>query len=152
MTVVPIKGDGRPQMNRSGTGGVPESVPITTYSLTGASLVRLVGDIDLDVVPALQTAFESAAAAHSWVIVDLSRVRIIESVGLSVLVTAGFVARKDGGDLLVAAPPKFLRTARLAATLSVYDTLPQAMTAALRRRNIPTASTATTRRRDGACR
>jgi anti-anti-sigma factor len=121
--------------------GVPERAPFTTHALNGASLVRLAGDIDLDVVPALRTALQSALAAHAWVIVDLSQVRIVDSVGLSVLVTAGFAARRNGGDLLMAAPPSFLlsvlHSARPATQFSVYDTVPRAMTAALLRSSAP---------------
>ena len=135
MTVIPVDERRRPQVNRAATGDVPGSASITTQMLAGVSLVRLRGDIELHDLTALSAAFASALAVHSWVIVDLSRVRIINPVALSVLVKAGFVARSKRGDLLVAAPPGFLRSARLATTFSAYDTLPQALTAALRQRS-----------------
>ena len=112
-----------------------ENESITLRTTAGASLVQLVGDMDLDVVARLRTTLGVAMAAHCWLIVDLSRVRHVDSVALNALVQAGLTARRNGGDLLVAAPPAalraVLRSARLATVFLVYDTVPQAMTAAL---------------------
>ena len=140
MTVVPVEERRRLRGSPAGTGDGPGRAPITTHILAGVSLVRLRGDFDLDSVPGLSAAFESALAVHAWVIVDLDQLGFISSPGLSVLVKAGLVARNNGGDLLVAAPPGFLRSARLATTFSTYDTLSRALTAALRHRSNPPAS------------
>jgi anti-anti-sigma factor len=117
-------------------GGTLDRVSITQHVMAGISVVRVVGDIDLDVVTTLRAALDAAIAAQEWVIVDLSRAETVDSVGLSVLVTASFAARRAGGDLLLAAPSRFLssvlRSARLATVLAVYDTLPQAISAARR--------------------
>lgn len=114
---------------------VADRVLITRHTMDGASLVQIVGDVDLDVVTHLRAVLDAAVGAHAWVIVDLSRARTIDSVGLSVLVAAGHAARRKGGELLLAAPPSFLQTVlrstRMATTFPVHDNVPRAMTAAL---------------------
>jgi anti-anti-sigma regulatory factor len=84
----------------------------------------------------LRAALEAAVRTHAWVIVDLSRAGTVDSVGLSVLVTASFAARRAGGDLLLAGPSpvlrSVLRSARPATAFAVHDTLPQAISATRR--------------------
>lgn len=160
MTVVPLENDAPAQPAHDGApgdtaqrGGITQTASITRHTMAGASLVRLIGDIDHDLVADLRTTLD-AAAAHAWVIVDLGRVRGIGTVGLSVLVTASLAARRAGGDLLLAAPPPLvhavLRSVRLATAFSVYETLPQALTAALVGASVPPDSAVLTRQRDEA--
>jgi anti-anti-sigma factor len=143
MTVGPLRNDGREQAMSdvvagvtSRRGGTRDRVLITRHAVAGASLVRVIGDIDLDAVTTLRAALDAAVATHAWVIVDLSRTGTVDSVGLSVLVTANLAARRAGGGLLLAAPSPFLRSvlrsARPVTAFAVHDTLPQAMTAARR--------------------
>jgi anti-anti-sigma factor len=143
MTVSPLRNDGQVQaisaVGQSATTrrGEPfERVLISQHTTAGVSVVRVVGDIDLDAVTTLRTTLDAAIAAHAWVIVDLSRARTVDSVGLSVLVSASFAARRADGDLLLAAPSRFLcsvlRSARLPTAFAVFDTLPQALSATRR--------------------
>lgn len=161
MTVVPLENDAPAQPAHDGApgdtaqrGGITQTASITRHTMAGTSLVRLICDIDHDLVANLRTTLDAAAAAHAWVIVDLGRVRGIGSVGLSVLVTASLAARRAGGDLLLAAPPPLvhavLRSVRLATAFSVYETLPQALTAALVGASVPPDSAVLTRQRDEA--
>jgi anti-sigma B factor antagonist len=143
MTVSPLRNDGQAQaigavadgatIRRDDNSG---RVSITQHAAADISVVRVVGDIDLDAVCTLRAALEAAVVAHAWVIVDLSRAGTVDSVGLSVLVTASLSARRANGDLLLVTPSRFLssvlRSARLATAIAVYDTLPQAISAAHR--------------------
>ncbi|KUL30756.1 STAS domain-containing protein [Actinoplanes awajinensis] len=108
---------------------------VVTHTLDGVSLVRLIGDVDLSVAARLRTTFETALAAHPWVIVDLTRAGAVDSIGLGVLVAAAQVARRRSGDVLLAGAPPFftavLHAARLGAVFTTFATVPQAMTAAL---------------------
>ncbi|GAA2703442.1 STAS domain-containing protein [Actinoplanes palleronii] len=108
---------------------------VVTHTLDGVSLIRLIGDVDLSVAARLRTTFETALAAHPSIIVDLSQVGAVDSVGLGVLVTARQTARRQSGDVLLAAAPAFftavLHAARLGAVFTTFATVPQAMTAAL---------------------
>ena len=131
MRVVPV-------VDEHGRGGceVPDTNVITVHTIAGASVVQVVGDLDLAVVDELRTALTEALANGPWLIVDLRRVEATDSVGLSVLVAARHAARRQAGDLLLAAAPPFfrsvLRAARLDTTLSTFETVPQAITWALR--------------------
>lgn len=143
MTVSPLRNDGQVQAigavaddATTRRGDASERVLITQHAVADISVVRVVGDIDLDAVTALRAALDAAVAAHAWVIVDLSRAGTVDSIGLSVLVTASFAARRANGDLLLVTPSRFLssvlRSARLATAFAVYGTLPQAISAARR--------------------
>jgi anti-anti-sigma factor len=107
---------------------------VSQHSMTSASLVRVVGDVDTDVVAELRTALDTAVAEHPRVIVDLTRAATIDSVGLGTVVRARQAARRRGGDLLLAAPSRFVRTVlhtmRLDGAFPTFDTVPQAMSAA----------------------
>ncbi len=108
---------------------------ITVHELAGASMVQIIGDVDLAVAARLRTAFTEALARDPWIIVDLRRTGSVDSVGLGVLVAAQQGARRQAGDLLLAAAPPFfvsvLRAARLHTVFPAFDTVPQAITHAL---------------------
>ncbi|GAA4954749.1 STAS domain-containing protein [Actinoplanes utahensis] len=116
---------------------------IMAHAMAGASVIRLVGDIDLEVAAALRTTLDTALTASPWAIVDLRQVGAVDSVGLGVLIAARHAARRQGGDVLLAAAPPFflavLRAARLGAVFSTFATVPQAITWALSPRAVPDA-------------
>ncbi|MCA2219044.1 STAS domain-containing protein [Jidongwangia harbinensis] len=74
------------------------------------SLVRVAGDVDTGVVAELRAALETALAEHPRIIMDLTRAATIDSVGLGTVVRARQAARRRGGDLLLAAPSRFVQT------------------------------------------
>jgi anti-anti-sigma factor len=115
------------------TDKTPATGRVSQHSMSSASLVRVVGDVDTDVVAELRAALESAVAKHPRVIVDLTRATTIDSVGLSTVVRARQAARRRGGDLMLAAPSRFVRTVlhtmRLDGAFHTFDTVPQAMSA-----------------------
>jgi anti-anti-sigma factor len=73
-------------------------------------LVRVTGDVDDDVVPALRSTLDSAVALRPFVIVDLTMAGAITSPGLGTLVRARNAVRRRGGELLLAAPSRFVQT------------------------------------------
>lgn len=121
---------------------------IVLHTLTGASVVRVVGDADLSMAAGLRATLDTALMAAPWIIVDLSGAGAIDSVGIGVLLAVRAAARRQSGDLLLAAPPPFfrsvLRAARLTSAFATFDTVPQAMTAALAGRAAQTATGAAT--------
>jgi anti-anti-sigma factor len=117
---------------------VTETTQIVSRGMAGASVVRIVGDVDLAVAARLREVLDSVLAAHAWVIVDLRRAEAVDSIGLGVLLAARQAARRRDGDLVLAAVPPFVRSvlsaARLASAFTTFDTVPQAITFALRSR------------------
>lgn len=107
---------------------------VSSHRAPSASVVRVVGDLDVDVAAELRAALDAALEAHPRVIVDLTRAGAIDSVGLSALVRTRQAARRRGGDVLLAGPSRFIRTVlhtmRLDAAFPVFDTVPQAVSAA----------------------
>jgi anti-anti-sigma factor len=112
----------------------PATGRVVRHRMSSASLVRVAGDIDINVVAELRAALDAALAEHPRVIVDLAGAATIDSVGLGTVVRAHQAARRCGGDLLLAAPSRFIRTVlhtmRLDGALPIFDTVPQAMSAA----------------------
>jgi anti-sigma B factor antagonist len=119
----------RPAADAAATGRV------SGHHTSFGAVVRVVGDLDIDVVDDLRVAVDTALEAHARVIVDLSRAATIDSVGLSAIVRARQSARRRGGDLLLAAPSRFVRTVlhtmRLDTAFPMFDSVPQAMSAVL---------------------
>jgi anti-anti-sigma factor len=101
-----------------------------------AAVVRVRGDLDLDVAPGLRAALERATAARPYVVVDLSEAGVIDAAGLGALVRARNSARRRQGELLLAGPSRFvqtvLRTMRLHTAFRSFGTVEQAVAAAHR--------------------
>ncbi|MCY1143658.1 STAS domain-containing protein [Actinoplanes sp. Pm04-4] len=99
-----------------------------------AALVRVTGDIDLDVIGALRDVLDNAVALRPVVIVDLVSAGTVDSLGLAVLTGARDATRRRGGDLVLVASNQFIRgvltARRLQTAFRVFDTVPQAITAA----------------------
>jgi anti-anti-sigma factor len=129
MGVVPVIGD--PDSDTGVIGGTE----IVWHAMPGASVVRVVGDVDLSTAARLRTTFDAALEESAWVILDLRRAESVDSVGLGVLIAVREAARRQGGDLLLAAASPFfvsvLRAARLDGLFTLFDTVPRAITHAL---------------------
>ncbi|WP_170154233.1 STAS domain-containing protein [Actinoplanes italicus] len=130
MGVIPVIED--PGNDTTVNGGTE----IVWHAMPGASVVRVAGDVDLSTAARLRTAFEAALEESAWVIVDLRRAESVDSVGLGVLIAVREAARRRGGDLLLATASPFfvsvLRAARLDALFTLFDTVPRAITYALK--------------------
>lgn len=109
----------------------PERVAVETTPT--AAVVRIAGDVDLDVAAELRAAFETAAASRPYVIADLSRAATIDSLGLGTVVRARNMARRQQSELLLAGPSRFvrtvLRTMRLHTAFRTFATVRQALAA-----------------------
>ncbi|WBB80746.1 STAS domain-containing protein [Micromonospora sp. WMMD882] len=89
------------------------------------TVVTPTGDIDLDTGDTLRAALSHAADMGGDVIVDLTRVHLVDSAGLGLLVRAHLDARDRGATLCLATPSPFvrtvLRTMRLDGVFTVVD-------------------------------
>jgi anti-sigma B factor antagonist len=106
----------------------------STAVTSTAALVRVTGDIDLDVIGELRDVLDNAVALRPVVIVDLVSAGTVDSLGLAVLTGARDATRRRGGDLLLVASGQFIRgvltARRLQTAFRIFDTVPQAITAA----------------------
>lgn len=95
------------------------------------TVVAATGDVDLDTGDTLRTALRHAADMGGNVVVDLSRVHLIDSTGLGHLVRAHRDARDRGATLCLAAPSRFIRTVlhtmRLDGAFPIFDSLDDAL-------------------------
>lgn len=112
------------------TGGShPGSVLGIDY-LEDVPVMSVAGDIDLD-GGALRAALRAAVEVPGHVVVDLTRVHLIDSTGLGLLVRAHRDARERGVVLCLAAPSRYIRTVlhtmRLDGLFPVFDSVEEAM-------------------------
>ncbi|MEU4689437.1 STAS domain-containing protein [Actinoplanes sp. NPDC023714] len=118
-----------------GAPDVPADVRLTVADV--ATVVRVDGSVDLAVVDELRAVLDEAVVLRPYVIVDLTTAMAIDSLGLGTLIRTRNVARRGGGDVLLVGPSPFLRTMlgalRAHTAFAVYETVPQAMSAAHRR-------------------
>ncbi|MEU8167173.1 STAS domain-containing protein [Micromonospora sp. NPDC049004] len=109
-----------------GSGGV-----LGIDHLDDATVVTTTGDIDLHTGEALRAALRDAVDADGPVVVDLSRVHVIDSTGLGLLVRAHLDARERGVTLCLAAPSRFIRTVlhtmRLDGVFPIFDSRDDAL-------------------------
>ncbi|MEV5767271.1 STAS domain-containing protein [Micromonospora sp. NPDC052213] len=68
------------------------------------------GDIDVDIADDLRTALRQAVDVCGHIVVDLTRVHLIDANGLGLLVRAHRDARERGAVLCLAAPSRFILT------------------------------------------
>lgn len=66
-------------------------------------IIRLDGRLDLQAAPEVRQQLE-AAAGPTRLIVDMARVTFVDSSGLGALVSGLKAARREGGELRLAAP------------------------------------------------
>jgi anti-sigma B factor antagonist len=103
----------------------------------GALVVRVTGQVDSHTAPEfdeqLAAAFADAAGSRSPVVVDLTAVDFLASVGLSLLVQYHQIGVRQGTPLRVAAPARnplrALRATMLDQTLELYRSVPEALAA-----------------------
>lgn len=98
----------------------------------GGIVVHAAGEIDLTTAPKLREALDDVAATGR-VVVDLTGVTFLGSVGLSVLVEHHQRRQEAGGSLYVAAGNRVVARAiamtGLSDTLTMFDTLDEAVSA-----------------------
>ncbi|WLS43973.1 STAS domain-containing protein [Micromonospora profundi] len=109
-----------------GPGGI-----LAIDHLDDVTVVAATGDIDLEAGDTLRSALRHAAEMGGHVVVDLSRVHLIDSTGLGLLVRAHQDARGRGATLSLAAPSRFIRTVlhtmRLDGTFPIFESRADAL-------------------------
>lgn len=84
--------------------------------------VVLHGDLDLLVQAQLRQTLCQACTGYRHVLLDLADVRLIDSTGLGLLVRAHQAAKRNGGNLCLIAPSKFVQT--VLYTMRLYPVFP----------------------------
>ncbi|MEU8153249.1 STAS domain-containing protein [Micromonospora sp. NPDC048986] len=125
-SLLPASSGGHASRDDHGPGGV-----LGIDHLDGTTVIAATGDIDLDTGDNLRTALRHVAEVGGHVVVDLSRVHIIDSTGLGLLVRAHRDARERGVTLCLAAPSRFIRTVlhtmRLDGAFPIFDSREDAL-------------------------
>ncbi|MEU9509764.1 STAS domain-containing protein [Micromonospora sp. NPDC048170] len=78
--------------------------------LDDVAVVTTAGDTDVDTADELRAALRQTVDVCGHVVVDLTRVHLIDADGLGLLVRAHRDARDRGAVLCLAAPSRFIRT------------------------------------------
>jgi stage II sporulation protein AA (anti-sigma F factor antagonist) len=104
-----------------------------TYSVDQVGSIRrvtLAGRLDADGVKAVEADFHAAATAEPNVIVDLTAVPFLASLGIRMLVAASQDQEKLGGKLVLVSPDEittsFLKTTGIDQIIPVRDTADEA--------------------------
>ncbi|SCL23804.1 anti-anti-sigma factor [Micromonospora pallida] len=120
------EGDERAACDAHGPGGV-----LGIDHVEDVTVVTSTGDVDLDTGDTLRAALRHAADMGGDVVVDLSRVHLIDSAGLGLLVRAQREARERQATLCLAAPSAFvravLRTMRLDTVIPTFASREEAV-------------------------
>lgn len=110
----------------------PGSWRVTVEEVADVRVLTPGGDIDVLVADILREALAAAVTGDRDVVLDLSRVGMIDSTGLGLLVRAHRDARQYGRTFCLVAPSRFvltvLHTMRLDSVFLVFDHRPQALT------------------------
>src|SRR5271156_7216927 len=104
-------------------------------------VIRCKGRIVLgEEVKALEVALEGGAWEFSQLVVELSGISRLDSIGLGLLVRYSERMRRRGGDLRLAAPPQFLvdlfRMTNVGVSLKSYATEEEAIRSYVMERSI----------------
>ncbi len=94
-------------------------------------VVKVVGELDAYLAPAVRERVEEVlGSGAAWLLIDLTEVQYIDSVGLGIMVGAAKRATERGGDLAIAASaPAVLRVFSVSGTkdlLNVCSTIAEA--------------------------
>ncbi|MFI7658516.1 STAS domain-containing protein [Micromonospora parva] len=125
-SLLPPAGGGNASCGDHGPGGI-----LGIDHVDDVTVVAAAGDVDLDTGDTLRNALRHAADMGGHIVVDLSRVHLIDSTGLGLLVRAHRDARERGAALCLAAPSRFVRTVlhtmRLDAAFPIFDSRDDAL-------------------------
>lgn len=108
----------------------------------GLRLIKLAGRMDVEGTEKIDLRFTSLSASkQSWIIVDLSEVNFISSLGLGTLVRSAAAQVLRKGKLVVLSPQsnveRVLKTTRISEIVAIYHDLADA------RRAVSSAAKAT---------
>ncbi|SCF13019.1 anti-anti-sigma factor [Micromonospora coriariae] len=124
-SLLPVSGGGQASYDNHGPGGI-----LGIDQLDDVTVGTATGDVDGG--DTMRAALRHATEMQGHVVVDLSRVHHIDSVGLGLLVRAHREARDRGVTLCLAAPSRFVRTVlhtmRLDRAFPVFASRDEALT------------------------
>ncbi|SIM69088.1 STAS domain-containing protein [Micromonospora cremea] len=124
-SLLPIPGGGHASYDNHGPGGILGIDHLDDLT------VAATGDVDLDTGDSLRAALRHAAEVEGHLVVDLTRVHLIDSIDLGLLVRAHREARDRGVTLCLAAPSRFVRTVlhtmRLDRAFPVFESRDEAL-------------------------
>jgi anti-sigma B factor antagonist len=103
---------------------------ITVSSLVECEVIEVDGELDCQTAPELQQALQHASTDGRPVVVDLSRLRFIDSSGLHILMSGADADSEDGRRIVVCPPgnvARVLSIVRAEAALSIYEDLEKAL-------------------------
>jgi anti-anti-sigma factor len=90
----------------------------------GVHQVGLVGALDIDGAADIDLRFAALAGVEKWILVDLSQVVSLASIGIRTLLVNAKVVQRRGGKLVLAAPQpvvaQVLRTAGIPELIPLY--------------------------------
>jgi anti-sigma B factor antagonist len=95
-------------------------------------VLTLGGELDLAAVPVLQALLEHAMGGKAAVVIDLSRLRFIDSSGLDLLVRAERQLRESGVQLVLVRGPRAVQRVFALTSLDSYFEFCDSPSAALR--------------------
>jgi anti-sigma B factor antagonist len=105
----------------------------TAFDCADCTVVAIAGEVSLDTAPDVLAGLRSVCGARCRIVVDLTAVTFIDSVGLGVLIEAQRRTRAAGGWMrLVCANPEVLKVLRLTDLddiFTIVDTVEQARVA-----------------------
>jgi len=105
----------------------------TAFDYDDCTVVALAGEVSLDTAPEVLAGLRSVCGARRRIVVDLTAVTFIDSVGLGVLIEAQRRTRSAGGWMrLVCTNPDVLKVLRLTDLDDVFaiaETVEQARAA-----------------------
>jgi anti-anti-sigma factor len=95
-------------------------------------VLTLAGELDLATVPVLQERLDHAMRGQAAVVIDLSRMRFIDSSGLDLLVRAERQLRGSGGQLVLVRGPRAVHRIFALTSLDSHFEFSDSPSAALR--------------------
>ncbi len=88
----------------------------------GAGVIRILGSVDAHTFPDLEHAFKKLdSIGATWIVVDLSAMTYISSIGLNYIVNRRVQLAQKGGDVTLAAPQPAI--AKIFKMLGLHDVL-----------------------------
>jgi anti-sigma B factor antagonist len=102
-------------------GAPMAGVDLSTRESDGQVVVALRGQLDMAEAASVAAALAAVAASEPQIIVDLAALEFIDSSGVAALVRGRNLARRAGGELLLAAPQQqVLRVLTLTRLIDVF--------------------------------
>ena len=84
-------------------------VELKTSVCEGRVVVALRGDLDVIGVPDVESAITVLMARDQWLVIDMSALDFMDCASLGALLGVQRLARRSGGDVILAAPQPYAR-------------------------------------------